>query len=84
MVDENIIEVEYSSQEIVHLVQNNDHMAVECPSASNDVHCDQDEECNVSTNKNGMECKVVHVVEERVGAHKLLDFIIDEGLESIC
>ena len=33
----------------------------------------------LSTNKNDMECKVVHLVEVHVGAHKLLGFIIGEG-----
>jgi len=49
---------------------------VECHVASNDEHCGQDEEYNVSTNKNDMECKVVHVVEAHVGAKELLDLII--------
>ena len=51
-------------------------MLVECHVASNDEHSDQDEECNATTNKNGMECKVVHPVEVCAGAYKLLDFII--------
>jgi hypothetical protein len=48
-------------------------MLVECHVVSNDEHSNQDEECNA------MECKVVHMVEARVGAYKLLDFIIREG-----
>lgn len=39
--------------------------------ASNDEYCGQDEECSVLTNKNDMECKVVHMVEAHVGAQKL-------------
>jgi hypothetical protein len=36
----------------------------------------------LSTDKNDVECKVVHLVEARVGAHKLLEFIIGEGSKS--
>ena len=49
--------------------------------ASNDEYCGQDEECSVLTNKNDMECKVVHMVEAHVGAKKLWDLImLGEGL----
>jgi hypothetical protein len=75
MVDENIIEVEFSIVEIVHFVQSNDHMAIECLVVSNDEHSDLNEEPNAATNKNDMECKSIHLVEASVSAKKLLDFI---------
>lgn len=40
----------------------------ERPIATNDEHCDQDEECNALTNKSDMKCQVVHLVETHVGA----------------
>ena len=81
MVDENITEGKSSTLEVGHLVQSNDHMAIECHVASNDEHSSQDIECKATTDKNDMECKSVHLVEARVGAQKLLDFIIGEGSE---
>ena len=40
MVDENNIEAKFSIVEIVHLVQSNDHMAIEGLVAGNDEHSD--------------------------------------------
>ena len=82
MVDENIIEVEFSVAEIVHLVQSSDHMAIEGLVAGDDEHFDPNEEPNATTNKNDMEFKSIHLVESRVSAKKLLHFILSEGLES--
>ena len=51
-----------------------DHMAIEGHVASNDEHLDRDEEPNATTNKNDIECKIVHLVEARANAQDLLDF----------
>ena len=63
MVDENIIEAEFSIVEIAHLVQSNDHMAIGGLVVGNDEHFDLDEEPNAATNKNDMECKSIHLVK---------------------
>ena len=75
MVDENITEAKISTTEIVHLVQSSDHMGIEGLVASNDEHFDPDEEPNATTDKNDMKCKAIHLVEARVSAKKLLDFM---------
>ena len=82
MVDENITEVEFSTTEIVHLVQSSGHMTIEGFVASNDEHFDLDEEPNATTNKNDMECKTIHLVEACVSAKKLLNYIISKGSTS--
>ena len=45
-----------------------DHVAIEGLVASNGEHFDWDEKPNATTNKNDMECKIVHLVEVRVNA----------------
>ena len=79
MVDKNITETEFSTTEIVQLVQSSDLMAIEGLVASNEEHFDPDEEANATTNNNDTECKTIHLVETRVSAKKFLDFIISQG-----
>lgn len=76
MVDEDNTEGEYSTSEIIELVENGE---ISSPVLENHQEEDHEDE---AVDKNNMERSTIQVVEARVAAQKCLDYMIGEGSSS--
>lgn len=79
MSDEDVTEAEYSTSQIVDLIENGE-ISVQC--LVGEDHGEDEDPADETTDKNDMERMTVNLVEARDAGQKLLEFIIGQGSES--